>query len=140
MTTIAFDGETIAYDGRVTQGGTIVSDDYDKKYKYGNTYFFLSGNVNELEEFIEACIDGGSENSYNCSGFMYENGELYEVGGGNGVWICRNVGPMAYGSGADHAITAMDCGLSAKEAVKMAAKRDIYTGGKIRTFKINWGN
>jgi len=43
---------------------------------------------------------------------------------------------FAIGSGQDHALTAMDCGLSAKEAIKMAAKRDVNTGGRVRTFKI----
>ena len=38
----------------------------------------------------------------------------------------------AIGSGADHAITAMDMGASAIGAVEMAAKRDTGTGGIIR--------
>jgi len=32
----------------------------------------------------------------------------------------------------------MDLGKTAAESIKMAAKRDIYTGGKIRTFKTVW--
>tara|TARA_R110000796_G_scaffold143647_3_gene260326 strand:- start:411 stop:617 length:207 start_codon:yes stop_codon:yes gene_type:complete len=43
---------------------------------------------------------------------------------------------IALGSGADHAYTAMDCGLSAKEAVKKAAYRDCGTGGRIRSYTI----
>lgn len=136
MTTICFDGETFAYDGRCTQGSTIVSDTMDKKYKHGDSVFILAGNVNDIPEFIEACVAGGSEKEFCVSGFMIEGGSVYEVGGGEGVWIVDSVGPMAYGSGADHALTAMDCGLSAKEAVKMAAKRDVNTGGKIRTYKL----
>ena len=136
MTTICVDKDgVIAYDGRMTQGNMIVRDDYDKKYKFGNAYFFLAGDVKDMEPFMIDCLEGGSDREYMVSGFMYENGQLYEVGGGGGVWICDNFGPMAYGSGADHAITAMDCGLSAREAIKMAAKRDNCTGGKIRTFK-----
>jgi hypothetical protein len=30
----------------------------------------------------------------------------------------------------------MDMGASAKRAVKMAKKRDVYTGGKVRTYKL----
>jgi hypothetical protein len=45
-------------------------------------------------------------------------------------------GDTAIGTGTDHAITAMDCGLSAREAVKMAMKRDTGTGGRIRTYKV----
>lgn len=39
----------------------------------------------------------------------------------------------AIGSGAVHAITAMDCGKTAAQAVQMAAKRDCNTGGKVVT-------
>jgi 20S proteasome alpha/beta subunit len=41
------------------------------------------------------------------------------------------------GSGAAHAITAMDCGKSAVEAVRLAAKRDMNTGGRIVSARLN---
>ena len=44
--------------------------------------------------------------------------------------------PDAIGSGSPFALTAMDMGASAEEAVTMAAKRDSCTGGKIRTLRI----
>ena len=136
MTTICVDKDgVIAYDGRMTQGNTIVSDDCDKKHKRGGAYFFLAGDVKDMEPFMHDCLEGGSAREYMVSGFMQENGELYEVGGGGDVWICDNIGPMAYGSGADHALTAMDMGADARLAIKMAMKRDCGTGGKIRTFK-----
>ena len=42
----------------------------------------------------------------------------------------------AIGSGATHAITAMDCGKNAMQAVRYAARRDIYTGGRIVTARL----
>jgi ATP-dependent protease HslVU (ClpYQ) peptidase subunit len=39
----------------------------------------------------------------------------------------------AVGSGSAYAITAMDCGKNAATAVKMAAKRDPNTGGRVVT-------
>lgn len=42
----------------------------------------------------------------------------------------------AEGTGAPHAITAMDCGKSAAQAVQMAIKRDIYSGGRIQTMQL----
>ncbi len=42
----------------------------------------------------------------------------------------------AVGSGAAHAITAMDCGKSARQAVQMAMKRDINTGGRVVTMRL----
>lgn len=43
----------------------------------------------------------------------------------------------AIGSGAVHAITAMDCGKSAAQAVQMAMKRDPATGGRIVTMTLD---
>jgi hypothetical protein len=42
----------------------------------------------------------------------------------------------AIGSGAAHAITAMDCGKNAVTAVRMAAKRDSSTGGRVVSLKL----
>ena len=42
----------------------------------------------------------------------------------------------AIGSGALHAITAMDCGKSAIQAVQMAARRDQHTGGRVVSQKL----
>ncbi len=45
--------------------------------------------------------------------------------------------PRTLGSGGCYALTAMDMGATAKEAVKMAMKRDTGTGGRVRTYKLN---
>lgn len=42
----------------------------------------------------------------------------------------------AIGSGGVHAITAMDCGKTALQAVQMAMKRDINTGGRVVTARL----
>jgi hypothetical protein len=43
----------------------------------------------------------------------------------------------AIGSGAAHAITAMDCGKSARQAVQMSMKRDPSTGGRIVSMRLH---
>jgi hypothetical protein len=45
----------------------------------------------------------------------------------------------AIGCGSDHAITAMDMGATAYQAVQMAAKRDTGTGGTIRAATVGVG-
>jgi len=135
MTTVAIKDNTIAYDGRETLGPTIMRDDCDKKYKHKGRFFFLCGNVDQFVPYMNACIDGGSDKDFSCSGLMVEEGIVYEVYA-SAIPIEWQGFPMAFGSGSDHALTSMDLGLSAKDAVKMAAKRDTGTGGKIRTFKI----
>jgi len=42
----------------------------------------------------------------------------------------------ALGSGAKHAITAMDCGKSARQAIQMAMKRDSNTGGRVVSMRL----
>lgn len=42
----------------------------------------------------------------------------------------------AIGSGAKFAIAAMDCGKCAKDAIKIAKRRDSATGGNIKVIKI----
>ena len=43
----------------------------------------------------------------------------------------------AIGSGGVHAITAMDCGKSAVQAIQLAMKRDIYTSGRIVSHRLS---
>jgi len=43
----------------------------------------------------------------------------------------------ALGSGASNAITAMDCGKSAQQAVQMAIKRDMNSGGRVVTARLD---
>jgi hypothetical protein len=42
----------------------------------------------------------------------------------------------AMGSGAAHAITALDCGKSAVQAIQFAIKRDINSGGRIQSITL----
>ena len=44
--------------------------------------------------------------------------------------------PDAIGSGSAYALAAMDMGASAEDAVRAAMKRDIYTGGRVRTMRV----
>ncbi len=55
-----------------------------------------------------------------------------------GVWRqpLDPANPDAIGSGSAYALAAMDMGASAEEAVRAAMKRDIYTGGTVRTIVI----
>ena len=55
--------------------------------------------------------------------FMYEGGKrCYEIVGAE---------YYAIGSGADFALSAMDAGASAEDAVKVAIKRDVFSGGEL---------
>ena len=52
------------------------------------------------------------------------------------VWIRLERKYHAVGSGRDYAIMAMRLGKTSKEAVKLACEFDVYSGGEIRTMEI----
>ena len=140
MTTIAYKDNVIAYDSRVTSDITIIDDNCEKKRVENNVAFFLTGSTADHDRLIAAYF--GAEinlKNVNANAMVADSDALYLIGVDEEVGIFRT--PLskdityAIGSGADHALTAMDMGLSAADAVKMAAKRDTCTGGKIRRYK-----
>ena len=121
-------------------GDTIVSDDYDKHEESKGVHFFLTGSTCEHKKLIAAYEGEKLESENSGTALVLDKGELYLAifNKGEHISVCpedRNR-IIALGSGEDHALTAMDMGATAKEAVKWAMKRDCGTGGRIRTFKI----
>lgn len=140
MTTIAYRDYIIAYDGLTTAGSLITDEDYDKKISIGNTHFFLAGTTGDFPEFVKSYLaEEEPERDLDVECFIW-NGEVLKCSGVEDEEIFSYIiplsSPFAIGSGQHFALTAMDMGATAKEAVKMAAKRDVGTGGRIRTFKI----
>lgn len=140
MTTIAYKDGVIAYDSRQTKGGAIVSDDCLKCEIVNGVSFFLSGCVCDEQALIAAYFGTPSKDSVECSGFVVDNGKLMVVGHDDktGIWK-QPLDPAnadAIGSGSAYALAAMDMGASADEAVRASMKRDIYTGGTVRTMVI----
>lgn len=140
MTTIAYKAGVIAYDSRQTRGGTIVADNAIKRQVVEGVSFFLSGAVCDSSALIAAYFGTPSPVPVECSGYAVDGGKLMMVGHDDRTGIWRQEldpsNPDAIGSGAAHALTAMDMGASAADAVRAAIKRDIYTGGKVRTYKV----
>jgi len=140
MTTIAYKDGVIAYDSRQTRGGSIVSDATAKCQVVNGVSFFLSGAVCDEKALIAAYFGTPPSAPVECSGFVVDGNELMMVGVDDktGIWkqpLDRG-NPDAIGSGSAYALAAMDMGATAEEAVRAAMKRDIYTGGAIRTFTI----
>ena len=85
--------------------------------------------------------DEFKEMTSNVNAFVHDRktGKLYLVGVGpnDHFWKFEmsKERHAAVGSGSDHALTAMDMGATAEEAVKMAMKRDVMTGGRIRLYR-----
>ena len=140
MTTIAYNhgDKEIAVDGRSTNGSGVISlNNKDKSFKVGNRLFIMCGCVADAENFVQE-YPGPSALKYECCGIMIENGVAYLIEQeSTGHYLTETLlCDESIGSGASFALAAMDFGKSAKEAVKYAMTRDVYTGGKIRVFKV----
>lgn len=139
MTTIAYKDGIIAYDGRVTAGRTIVYDDFDKLRERDGAFFLGTGATSEINELIGLFF--GEEIIGECGAEMLvvQDGTIALIGYYEGKLAKTPLmleRPYSIGSGSDHALTALDMGASAYQAVEMAMKRDSCTGGKIRTLTV----
>jgi 20S proteasome alpha/beta subunit len=62
------------------------------------------------------------------------DGSLWEYEGE--AWVKQDPGYYATGSGSPYAFAAMDAGASAREAIRIAIKRDANSGGKVQSLKL----
>lgn len=140
MTTIAYKDGVIAYDSRLTNYGTIISDSFNKRITSDGVHFFPSGDYSNIAKMIECYFNRGTPtaDTDGIGAFIVDAGQVMRAGINTegSFWTMDAMDTEAIGTGADHALTAMDMGASAAEAVRMAAKRDSATGGRIRTFKV----
>ena len=147
MTTIAYRDGVLASDSRETAYKSRIDTDKAKKiFRVGSCIVGMAGSSAQGMQMLEALKKAvkarkkGEENVLpnimlkSCMALLVEgDGGLwfYE----KGVWM-RVDGYYAIGSGSDYAIAAMDTGLSAKEAVRIAINRDCFSGGRIQTLEL----
>jgi len=144
MTTIAYKDGVIAYDSRETSGDDlIIDDDVDKRFDRNGFQFFICGCSSDREDFIESYLgwkairegidveafvyDPGSKVMYRSS--IDENGVIWKLS-------LRFNNHYAMGSGRRFALAFMDAGMDAYDSVIATAKRDVWTGGTIRTYRL----
>ena len=124
-----------------------VSDNHNKFFKSKNVKFVLAGDEPELETFIKYYFDHKSGEKiltnlidFTCEGFIIDNKKLFvgqcSAEHGWSISKCNFDEHWALGSGSYYAIGAMDAGVTARAAVKIAKLRDTLTGGRIRSIKI----
>jgi 20S proteasome alpha/beta subunit len=136
MTTIAFDGKTLAADGRMADAA-IIDDSFVKIFRVKGTMVGISGEASKalsLKDWLSASKGEMPDADGTELLVIQPDGSAYYIeGGGHPVPACI---PCAIGSGRDFALAAMDAGADAEAAVRAAMKRDPYTGGQIRTLKL----
>lgn len=139
MTTIAYKDGVIAHDGQVTAGHIIMCSNAIKSNIVNGTAFFMAGSDSDEKQFIYAYLnDEKLPKISDLQCFIVRNGMvLLSSSESRIIWSCEASKIDAIGSGRDFALAAMDLGLSAKDAVEAACKRDIYSGGKIRSYRVD---
>ena len=141
MTTIVYKDGIIAYDSFQTRGDIITNDNCNKLHIVNGIKFLLTGSVCDYPEFLSIAIGESQPRDgfeLDVEGLMVKGGKLYNCAIQDKFWqtLIKREDIYAIGSGRNFAYTAMDCGLSARDAVKMAIKRDLYSGGRVRTIKL----
>jgi hypothetical protein len=141
MTTIAYNhkDKQIAVDGRLVKGShTIITDELNKIKEKDGRVFIMSGDSASIEKLVKNYPD--IKGTLSCSGFLVEDKKVnWVVFDDDGINITSCDWSETAGSGCDHALTAMDMGASAADAVKMACKRDPFSGGDILVYCVETG-
>lgn len=145
MTTVAFKDGVLACDSRMTRGARIESDDFKKSVWAGGCLYVFTGEPHRLHHLIEdhqaKDYNSPRKPAPNLDALVWDGKLLKHIGYDEDTGYFFEV-PLdwctcfALGSGAQYAYGAMDAGMSAAAAVRMARKRDIYTGGKVRQIKL----
>lgn len=143
MTTIAVKDGIVAYDSRLTQDDRVLDDNFNKRRSKDGVQFFIAGNITDDDAVMDGYFSGidVNEEVEGCphADFLIVDGkDIYYGGVSEEVfWKMKltTTTPYAVGSGSSYAIGAMDAGATALEAVRIAS-RDVYTGGKLRTYRI----
>lgn len=144
MTTIAYKDGVIAYDSRMTAYSIVVDDDYRKLFQRNDTSLFYCGDVGDIDDYLKFYFDNEiPKRLLDCESLVYEKDKLYcsdVVSEGDTFRIrkmpLRKDGFYAIGSGTRFALAFMDVGMDAYDSVIATAKRDVWTGGTIRTYQL----
>jgi ATP-dependent protease HslVU (ClpYQ) peptidase subunit len=141
MTTICYDHKAgvIAYDSRQSGGGTIYSDNIEKCVSSNEVKFIFSGYPADNEKIIKSYFsDEMAIDKRVCvEALAIDDGKVFMLTREGEELVVTHISySVAIGSGFAFALSALDHGKSAVDAVKYAATRCLYTGGKIKTIKI----
>lgn len=155
MTTIAVKDGIMVGDGRCSLGSTVIKDDMVKVFWINNhlmggagrarsistfaqwlqkhtDYTIVNQEVGDLVDLIPPVLQDDEE----FTALVLTPDKQVLMYDGN---VALNLGhdvPASIGSGSVFAIAAMDASASAEEAVKIAMKRDVYSGGEITVVKL----
>lgn len=143
MTTIAWDGTTLAADTRCVFGGVPVR--VSKLWRVGDIAYAATGDMAEsvlVARWVEAGMPDASRprcEEAGRSGILVKlsTGEAWRLIGRTGLVQIPIHEPFeAMGSGCDYATAAMAMGKTAVQAVKFAMRFDVFTGGPVESVRV----
>lgn len=156
MTTVAFDGKTLAADSRATEeDGSAKTDRFTKLYRIQSKVDPVRGEVlvaaagcEFAGELFKRWLERGGEPDLVSRGVVEDPDEgspldaliVHE----SGAYTANHLGVLikvrdrcwAHGTGRQGALVAMDLGMDATEAVRRARKFDVYTGGRVVAMRL----
>ena len=143
MTTIAYKNGYLAFDGRLVSGGSVVTDSNIKGIKTKDYLIAAAGHAGLCDAFLEwGQNDFKQTLTPKCENSLVAEADFTGIKidkDGHVVIYDENFFPItvgtieqyAIGSGGELAMGAMAMGATAKQAIEIAAKYDVNTGGKI---------
>jgi ATP-dependent protease HslVU (ClpYQ) peptidase subunit len=144
LTIVAYKDGVMASDGRISAGQSIESDTARKVHKLADGSLFGSaGNWASCVSMLKLLKKSLKDKKELPAVVMRKLDALFVTPEkvlwyyDRGTWVKWDVVPYAaIGSGADTANGAMDAGASAREAVAITCKRNVFCGGTIRTVEL----
>lgn len=141
MTTIAWDGKTLAVDSASVSNDVFTSRSAKKMFKSVGRYnaVAITGCLIQMGDFIQWLKDGekgvppDSDGSAVC---ISRDGKAYSYWPKESKSRSLENGVSSNGTGWKIALGAMDAGATAIEAVKISSKRDVFTAGRIQSYTV----
>jgi ATP-dependent protease HslVU (ClpYQ) peptidase subunit len=144
VTTVATDGKSMAADGRAVNGrDTIVAENVLKLHRVCDAHIGFSGGEADGHAFVRWFMKMREKADYEPLKVADDFGALVLYDDGLVVLYDHELSrvtvelPYAIGTGSQLALGAMLAGASPEQAVKIAASRDVWSGGAIRSVALD---
>ena len=141
MTTIAWDGKTLAADSQSTEDAFVDPHEFNKIHDARDAIIAFAGDVPSGRAFMDWWNKGAERSDYpdfsdddDMEALVFTEGKV--------LWYERRPfpeeirAPWTIGTGSPFAMAAMLAGADAKKAVDIACRLDKYSGGKVVTRKM----
>jgi len=142
MTTIVYDhkNKQIACDSRLTGGNLIITDSAEKYRANEKGLWFFAGTRADENQLMELEHNDKPEIKPDANALLIKEGKCFLVTfNGDYCSVSENEYNHSIGSGCDFALSAVDLGRTAKEAVEYAITRDTGSGGNVHVYDIEKG-